>query len=146
MIRRILAVAFALLLATDALANGSEQFGALTVHYAVVNTAEITPEYASRYGLVRAPNRALVTIAVRDGEGADSRAVGARVQGTVHTLLAERVPLEFKRVREGDARYHLAVFRFEDQAVLRFEITVEPEGFDREIPLRFNKTLYHARP
>ena len=64
---KLLLPLFALLiLAVPGRAQQSEMFGPYELHYSVVNTTFLAPEVASTYGIVRATDRAILNLAVRE--------------------------------------------------------------------------------
>jgi hypothetical protein len=114
-----------LLLSAIAFPAAAEQFRSfddVDVHYIVVNTLFLQPDVAARFGLVRGNDRAIVNLSVLQHDGA---ALLGTVTGVTINLLGQRVPLEFKVTREGEAVYYIAELRFTDQDVLRFDLTVD---------------------
>jgi hypothetical protein len=122
---RGIALAISLLLAACPLANAEQmrRLGAWDVHYVVIRTSFLTPEIASRHGIVRGPDRALLNVSVQGGDG---KPVAAEVTGTMRNLLEQTSPLEFAEVREGEAIYYLAQLRHTDRDTLRFAIDIQP--------------------
>lgn len=102
-----------------AFAEQSVELGGYEVHYSVVRSTFLQPEVAERHDIVRAKNRAVITIsALHD----DSKPPPDRVTGTVTNLLSQQNPLEFKLVEEGSARYYLATFLFTSEEPLTFKV------------------------
>ena len=96
------------------------------MHYSVVNSTFIPAEVAERHGIVRSDNRAIFTISVIDPEG-ESREID--IDGSFKNLLGQTNPLTFKTVKEPDAVYAIANFRFISGEALKFEIEVKlPTG------------------
>jgi hypothetical protein len=120
MMKRIVTFVVSLL----ALPAGAEQFKAfddVEVHYVVVNTLFLQPDVATRYGVVRGKDRAIVNLSVLGHDGA---AILGEVTGETVNLLSQKAPLQFSTIKEGDAIYYIAPIRYTDQDVLRFRITV----------------------
>ena len=100
-------------------AEQSVELAGYEVHYSVVRSTFLQPEVAARYDIVRAKNRAVITIsALHD----DTMALPERITGTVTNLLSQQIPLEFKLIEEGGARYYLASFLFTNEEPLTFKI------------------------
>ncbi len=108
------------------------------VHYMVVNTSFLTPEVASRYGLVRSKYNALVNISVLDSDTQKAQRVS--VTGEAKNLLGTTRKLSFKKVEDGDAIYYLAVVPFRDQETFRFNIDLRL-GNEQQT-LTFRQKLY----
>ncbi len=136
------AVPVAVLLAGSAAAEQKKVFGEYEVHYNALNSSALTAEVAKQYGLVRGGNQGLVNIAVRKSDGKNGIASAAKISGNVRNLLSQRNNLSFKEIREGDAIYYIAVFRFDDKDTLTFDLTVQPDGQSSSYPLSFNQTLW----
>lgn len=123
-------------------AENSKRLGDYEVHYNAFNSSTLSAEVAKQYQITRGANQGVLNVAVRSGEGMAAKGVKASLSGKVRNLLGQSVTLNFKEVREGDAIYYLAVFRFEDQDHLNFDLTVQPEGSTTSYPLQFMQQLY----
>ncbi|MCU7555497.1 DUF4426 domain-containing protein [Alteromonas sp. ASW11-19] len=123
---------------TQASAEQKATLGDWDVHYMVVNTSFLTPEVASRYGLVRSKYNALVNISVLDTETQKAQRLG--VSGEAKNLLGTTRKLSFKKVEDGDAIYYLAVLPFRDQETFRFNIDLQL-GNEQQT-LKFRQKLY----
>ena len=100
-------------------AEQSVELAGYEVHYSVVRSTFLQPEVAARHDIVRAKNRAVITIsALHD----DANPPPDRITGTVTNLLSQQTSLEFKLVDEGSARYYLATFLFTSQEPLTFKV------------------------
>lgn len=118
------------------------RFGDYEVHYSAFNSTFISPDIAGQYGLERSPRHGIVNIAIRNlSKSQVGEAVAGQLQGSVSNLLGQRAALDFKVVREGEAIYYLAGFRFSGQELLKFSIDVTPQGGKRET-VRFEQTFY----
>lgn len=117
-------------------------FGRYEVHYSVFATDFLQPPIAQAYGVVRAADRALVTVAVRlrDGSGG-SGTVAATLSGT-HSDLLHRKDLDFHEIREDGAIYYIADFPFRNGETQHLTVDVRPSGDSATLPLRFPTTLY----
>ncbi len=136
MTKRI-AMAVALLAAGILSAEQKESFGRYEVHYSVFNPSFLRAAIAERYEIVRGRDKAVVNVAILDGE----RSVAVPVTGTVKNLLGQSQPLRFREVKEGEAVYYLAMLTYQDRDTLRFEITADLPGRGPEV-VRFQETLY----
>lgn len=124
-------------------AGSSEVFGHFEVHYSVFPTAFLSAEVAEAYGVVRADNRALITVAVTDRDNPLGGGLPATISGS-RTDLIQRHALEFQTVREQSATYFISEFRFTDRDRWIFDISVTPEGSNRALPLHFEKRFEQA--
>lgn len=119
----------ALLLALSAPSRaGSMTAGDITVHFNALPTTSLAPEVARQSGVTRSANRALVNVAVRQGEPGADRALPATVRLVAVTQNGQRNPLPAREVREGDAIYYLAEARISGHETLIFELEVVPQG------------------
>lgn len=132
-----------LLCAMVAAANAEERvFGRYEVHYSVFASDFLQPPIAQAYGVVRASDRAVLTVAVRlrDGSGGSST-VAATVSGTRSDLL-HRKALEFREIREDGAVYYITDFAFLNGETHHLSVDIRPLGDSATLPLRFPTTLY----
>lgn len=122
-------------------AQQSEMFGPYELHYSVVNTTFLSPEIAASYGIVRGEQRAILTLAVRE-HGADGSATRPmQIKGRTWDLIQTQ-PLEFQQIREGQAVYYVAEFRFINEEWRFFEVDFRPEGAQQTHTFKFKHQLY----
>lgn len=134
-----LAVTLVVLAASlPASAEQLQRIGTYEAHYSLVPTTFLRPEVASRYGLSRGRDRALLNVSVLDTDGTPVR---ASLTGTVRNLLEQTEVLEFREVQEGTAIYYLHELRHSDREVLRFHLDITPpDGVS--YPLEFQQKMY----
>ena len=137
-----LTLSLLLLLASQSAGAKSLQFGAFEVHYTVVNSTFVDPDVAAHYQIIRARDRAFVNLAVREqlADGSD-RAVTAKMEGRTWDLFQNQF-LEFREVREGEAIYYIADFKFSDGELRFFDIAVLPAGAQRSKQIKFQHKVY----
>jgi len=119
------------------------EFGSYRVYYSAFNSSFVTAGVAAAYQIERGRDRGLVNIAV-----VPANAIGGRpalVSGHVSNIFAQRQKLEFIEVREGEAVYYLAPFRFDNEDSLTFDVTVKPAPDLPSHTLSFQQTFYHDR-
>ena len=122
-------------------AAGAEQmrrFGSHEVHYIVIPSLFLQADVAHRHGLRRGEGLSIVNISVLDAAG---KGAACRISGHARNLLEQLAALQFQEVREGDAVYYLAEVRHADQEVLRFNLTIQPQGAEA-FELAFQQRLY----
>jgi hypothetical protein len=107
----------------------STQSGEFTVHYNAMPSTQLTPEIATRYGITRSANRALLNVSVMKGpRAATAVAVTARIDATAINGAGQRQALNLREVRDRGAIYYLGEARIEERDDLVFELVVTPEG------------------
>ncbi len=124
-----------------ALAQQSEMFGPYELHYSVVNTTFLEPDVAATYGIVRGKKRAILTLAVREHLADGSQTRPMLLQGRTWDLIQNQT-LEFMEIREGEAVYYLADFKFINEEWRFFEVDFRPEGADQTYTFQFKHQLY----
>ena len=132
----------ALLAAAPVLAQNSLRAGDITVHFNALPTTTLSPDVARQKGITRSANRALVNIAVRQGEPGADHAVAAKVTVSATNLAGQRVELRMREVREGDAIYYLGEARTTGHETLTFDLTVTPEGATAPIRTVFRQEFF----
>lgn len=129
------------------LATGVDAAGVMTqgqwlIRHTALPTTVLQPDIAGQYGIQRAHNRAFINLSVHDQTRAGIGAVPADVSGQFVNLLGQTETLDFRPVREGDALYYIAEFRFPHREALRFELQVKPRAADAPVSLEFRQTIY----
>jgi len=133
-----------LLVAGKAMADdGVKKFEDFSVYYNVVNTSMLQPQMAKLYGIQRAPNRAYINISLRSHDGTQlGKPLKAKVEGQLKNSLGQVRFLEFEKIEEKDAVYYIAVIRFTDQEMLRFDIEVSPYTDFKQRSITFSRQLF----
>ena len=109
------------------------------VHYSLFNSTFLTASIAEHYGITRAKDRAVLTVSVLNPE---AESVDVKLSGSYQNQLSQKHNLSFKKIEE-DAIYYIAIVRFTDREILRFNVVAElPQG-NRE--LSFQQKLYVDR-
>lgn len=139
-IASVISLLAVLVLGTAALADNMKQFGDTTIYYSAFNASFIDPQVASAYDITRGPDRGLVNVAAIRGESGAGQAV--EVSGTVSNLMGQQQTLEFFEVREEDAVYYLAPFRFSHRDPLTFRLEIRTPEAQEPHPIRFQRTLH----
>lgn len=119
-------------------AEQKKTLGNWDVHYIVLNTTFLTPEVAKAYGIVRSKNNALVNISVLNKRNKEAQSVA--LTGNASNLLGRQSDLDFKKVKEGDSIYYLAVLPFDDEELYRFKIRIVDGNINQS--LAFQQKLY----
>lgn len=116
------------------------------VHYNAFNSSFITPEVAQANGLLRSKVMALLNLSVlKVEEDGTKTPVTAVVKGQALNLLQQIKTIEFTKIDEGDAIYYIGNFRFSDEELLNFSLTVQPTPEIDPIEVRFSQTFYEDR-
>lgn len=135
-------ILFLTLLSGSVQAQQPEIFGPFELHYSVVNTTFLSPEVAAAYGITRGKKRAILNLAVREVSEDGNRARTMLIKGHARDLLQKRQELTFQEIKEGDAIYYIAEFKFINEEWLFFEMDFRPEGGDQTHHFEFKHQLY----
>jgi hypothetical protein len=124
----------------------STQSAGFTVHYNAMPSTQLTPDIASRYGITRSSNRALLNVSVMKGPRAtEAVAVTARIEATAINAAGQRQALNLREVRDRGAIYYLGEARIDERDELVFELVVTPEG-GTPINARYRQEFWPAIP
>jgi hypothetical protein len=116
------------------------------VHYNAMPSTQLTPEIATRYGITRSANRALLNVSVMKGpRAATAVAVTARIEATAINSAGQRQALNLREVRDRGAIYYLGEARIEERDDIVFELVVTPEG-GTPINARYAQAFWPAIP
>jgi hypothetical protein len=129
-----------LLLLSSFFAHGEQKkvLGNWDVHYIVVNSTFFDPSVLKQYALQRSKYNAIINISALDSRTTEAQDIA--VSGTYQDLLGRKKELGFKQIKEGDAIYYLAQFRFDDMDTYRFEVKLQ--SGNRTETLKFQQKLY----
>ena len=122
-------------------AQQSERFGPYELHYSVVNTTFLEPRVASSYGITRGKNRAILNLAVREHVDGGTVPRSMQLQGSTRDLITAQA-LEFQEIREGEAIYYIAEFRFINEEWRFFDIDFRPQGAEETFRFELKHQLY----
>ncbi|MGL6289759.1 MAG: DUF4426 domain-containing protein [Silanimonas sp.] len=126
--------------------KNSTQSGEFTVHYNAMPSTQLTPEIATRYGITRSANRALLNVSVMKGPRAtEAVAVPARIDAAATNPNGQRQALRLREVRDRGAIYYLGEARIDERDTLDFELTVTPEG-GTPINARYRQEFWPPTP
>lgn len=128
------------LLSLPMLATAEEKtmLGNWEVHHIVVPTTFLQPEIAKANGIVRSKFNSFVNISVLDAS--DKKAQNVSLSGTARNLLGNSKKLSFKKIRDGEAIYYIAVFSHAHKENFRFDIIIQ-QGNTSE-SLRLQQEMY----
>lgn len=122
-------IALMMLMPRAAAAGQSQRYGHYIVYYSAISTDLLTPAVANAYGYQRSSHKGLVNIAIKRGAGNGvEQAVAGKVSGSAVNLSGQRVPVDFREVKDGDAVYYLGTFPISGSDTVRFDLTVTPAG------------------
>ena len=130
---RVLLALGLLVLAQPVYPEQSVTLAGYEVHYSVVNSTFLQPEVAARYAVVRADNRAVLTVALRHD---DSKPVPNKVTGSITNLLSQQIALEFRLLEEGETRYYLTTFLFTNEEPLTFTVQIHTSDGPQEFTFK----------
>ena len=126
--------------------QNSTKVGDITVHYNAMPSTQLTPEIATRHGITRSTNRALVNVSVMKGpRAAEAVAVPAEVELVAINPAGQRQNVRLAEVRDRGAIYYLGEARIEERDTIDFELTVTPEGA-APINARFRQEFWPPAP
>jgi len=124
-------------------AEFSNAGGDYEIHYIAVNSTFLQPEIAAQYDIVRSERSAFLNIAVlrKEADGSTTP-VTAVLSGSKNNMLQQSEALTFNEVREGTAVYYIGQFSFSNAEILRFVVSVQPEGQGEAHELEWRTQLY----
>ena len=123
----------------SSLAEQSQSFNNLEVHYIALPSTFLQPDIAKYYGIKRSKYTGFINISVLDKD-ADSKAISAQMSGSGRNLIGQIENLVFKEIKEADAIYYIAVYPFTNEEIVDF--TIEIEAQDTSNTLKFRHKFY----
>jgi hypothetical protein len=126
--------------AAPAVAERSQTFGNLTVHYNAITTDTLTPDIARAYNITRSKYRGLLTVSVlRPNKLGVGEPVPAKISAYAANLSEQLRNIDMREIREGGAIYYLGEFSIAPRETLRFTLNISAEG--RKDKLEFQQVL-----
>ncbi|MCJ8338321.1 MAG: DUF4426 domain-containing protein [Pseudomonadales bacterium] len=134
---------FLLLFSTAVMAQQIVETPGYIVHYSAFNSTLIDADAAKKNKLVRSKYTAMLNISVfaKNADGS-THAVKSFNSGTVENLLGQQQQLEFVTIAEGKAVYYIASFRFADEEVMNFKVSVQPDPNQQPIAVNISQKFY----
>ena len=123
MCSRLTILLVSLLAVMQTSADTFETQNGLTIHYSIMPTLMLSKDVANQYQIVRAKDRSILNIAIKDQSGSS---VKASIEGKKENLLGQQERLNFSEFSEGDAIYYLAAIKHGKEELLRFSTEIQP--------------------
>ncbi len=121
----------------------SRDFGDFVVHFNAMPTDQLTAEIAKTYGIVRSPNRALLTVSIiKKQEGTTGSSVGASVAASASNLTGQFKQITIREIREGEAIYYIGEATVANEETLMFNVDVTPIDNASSFNIRFQKQFF----
>lgn len=108
-------------------AQQSTRYDQFELHHSIVYTTFLSPEVAAEYGITRGPDKAILTLSVRDADSGEIAGRPMTIEGRTWDLITGG-NMRVKEIREGRATYYIVPFEFLDREYRFFEFTFQPEG------------------
>lgn len=141
--KRILSVLLMCIFSVSANAQKVLETDVYTIHYNAFNSTFIDAKAAQVNNLIRSKYTAMLNIAVLK-KSADKRtkAVTSILSGTVENLVGQQQPLKFVKIKEGEAIYYIASFKFADKDQMNFKVDVQPDPNKAPLKLTLSQKFY----
>lgn len=132
-----------LLLSGIASAENAQDFGDYVVHFNALNTTQLPPDITREYDLKRSKNRGMVNIAIlRKIMGTTGKPVAATATAKATNLAGQQRTIKLREIKEGTAIYYIGTFPITHEEVLRFVVTVKPNGQGDTYKVKFKQQFY----
>lgn len=121
----------------------SQDFGNYVVHFNALSTSDLDPKIAEDYGIVRAKNRAMLTVSILEkGKNGTTKAVPGSVATSMVNLTGQYKQMPMREIREGDAIYYIGETTVSNAETLIFTIDVTPINNSSRYTIRFMKQFF----
>ena len=108
-------------------AQQSTRYGQFGLHHSIVYTTFLSPEVAAEYDITRGPDKAILTLSVRDADSGEIAGRPMKIEGRTWDLITGG-DMRVKEIREGRATYYIVPFEFLAREYRFFEFSFQPEG------------------
>ena len=143
--QRFLILPFAFVLSVLGVAQAAEKkVDDYIIYYNAFNSSFLQPSVARTYKIPRSGLTAVLNISVHKDNPQDhtSQALSANVQGRVKNAIGQYEDLAFREIKEDDAIYYLADFRFRNKEATDIEFFVRISGREKPIMVSFDQKFY----
>lgn len=122
----------------------SQDFGSHVLHFNAQPTADLQPEVAKQYGIVRSKNRAMLNISiVKKVPGSPGQPVPGEVTASASNLTGQLKTVSLREIKDGGAVYYIADLPVANGETLKFDILAQPADYEGEaFPVSFTETFY----
>ena len=122
----------------------SQDFGSHVLHFNAQPTADLQPEIAQQYGIVRSKKRAMLNISiVKKLPGSTGQPVPGEVTASATNLTGQLKTVSLREIKDGGAVYYIADLPVANGETLTFEILAQPADYEGEaFPASFTETFY----
>lgn len=121
-------------------AASDADIGDHVAHFSAQSTAQLPPEVARAYGIVRSKNRAMLNVSVL--KKGTTTAVTANVTVRTVNLAGQLKNVTMRKVQEGDAIYYIGETGISNRETLIFNISITPEGATEASDVSFTREFY----
>lgn len=110
------------------------------MRYGVMQASSIDRRVATRYGISRSDDRAVITVAVsRQPPGSVPVPVEARISGIRRTLAGDAYALEFRAESEDGTVSYIAETDIPEHEPLSLEVEAQPTGSEARLTARITR-------
>jgi len=117
------------------------KIGEVTIRATALQTAALTPEVASRYGITRGDRTVMLLVGVRQGPEMQETALPATITATVTNLSGQRQQIAMRELRSGDLLDYVGTAETSLPDTLRFDLTIVREG-GASSTMQFTREFY----
>ncbi len=117
------------------------KIGDVTIRATALQTAALTPEVASRYGISRGDRTVMLLVGVRQGPEMQETALPATITATVTNLSGQRQQIAMRELRSGDLLDYVGTVETSLPDTLRFDLTIVREG-GASSTMQFTREFY----
>jgi len=123
--------------------KSTAQFGDYEILAIAMSTADLTPEVAQGYDIVRSENQGLVNLVVlrKAADNADMP-ISAKVQVSASNLTGQLKSMELREIIDGPSVYYIGVITVDNRETINFDFDVQPEGSNQVLLIRFTHEFY----
>ena len=123
--------------------ESSKDFGDYVLHFNALGTNQLTPDIAREYGIVRNPNRVMLTLSIMQKvDGGVDEAVSGSIAASAINLTGQLKNIPVREIRESEAIYYIGETTVADAETLIFTVDVTPMNEPSRFTVRFKKQFF----
>jgi len=123
--------------------NPSADFGAYQVLINAMTTADLPPEVAQGYDIVRSEGQGLINVVVlQNGQDGATTPVGASVEVTASNLTGQLKGIDMREISDVTSIYYIGVLSVDDRETINFDFDILPNDSNQVLLLRFTQQFY----
>jgi hypothetical protein len=123
--------------------KSSAQIGDFEILVNAMSTADLTPEVAQGYDIIRSENQGMVNLVlIRKAADNTATPISGKVLLSASNLTGQLKNMELREIVDGPSIYYIGVVVVDNRETINFDFDVQPEGSNQVLLIRFTHEFF----